>query len=126
MPQIPVLIPVIVAGLAVGSVIKSKTPRISKKKLLSASLVAGLLNGVYAYVVYSFSPRQASFRGASSAFSIPSTSWDVFVATSVLSGFLVVLAVLGIAMVYARTRKGEEIEELSQLTSEEEPTLTPG
>ena len=130
MPQIPVLIPVIVAGLTVGSVIKSQSRTISNKKLISASLVAGLLNGLYGYAVDALSPRQTFPRASSIpstlASSIPTTSWIVFVVESVLAGFLIVLAVLGIAKVYARTRKGEEVEELSNLTSEEESALTSG
>ena len=130
MPQIPVLIPVIVAGLTVGSVIKSQSRTISNKKLISASLVAGLLNGLYGYAVDALSPPQTFPRTSSIpsifAASIPTTSWIVFVIESVLAGFLIVLAVLGIAKVYAWTRKGEEVEELSNLTSEEESALTPG
>lgn len=122
MPQIPILVPIIVAGVTVGSVFKSKSSRISRRKLLSASVVAGLLNAVYAYVVYSYSPQPTSFRGVSS---VAATSWIAFVAGSFLTGFLIVLAVLGIAMVYGRARKGEELEELPQLAPEGEPTLTP-
>ena len=122
MPQIPILIPVIVAGVTVGSVIKSKTLKISKRRLLSASVVAGLLNAVYAYVVYSYSPQPTSFRGVSS---VAPTSWIAFVAGSFLTGFLIVLAVLGIARTYGRVRKGEELEELPEPAPEGEPTLTP-
>ena len=122
MPQIPIIIPVIVAGIAVGSVIKSESPRISKRKLMLASLVAGLLNAINAYVVDSLTPRQ-TFAGAS--FSVPQTSWIVFVAASFIGGFLIVLAVLGIAMIYARRGKGAEQEELPELVSETEPKVTP-
>jgi hypothetical protein len=73
-------------------------------------------------VVYIFSPQPTSFRGASY---VPQTSWIAFVAGSFFTGFLIVLAVLGIAMVYGRVRKGEELEELPELAPEGEPTLTP-
>jgi len=36
-----------------------------------------------------------------------------------------VLLVFGIAMVYVRIRRGEEIVEGPELAAEEEPTLTP-
>lgn len=121
MPQISVVIPVIVAGLVVGSLIKSKSGAISNKRLVSASLVAGLLNGLYMYVVYSISPQPTFARGN---FTVPSTSWVVLVVGSVLSGFLIVFAILGIAKAYARIRKGEETEEPSDLTSEQESKLT--
>jgi len=122
MPQIPIIIPVIVAGITVGSVIKSQSPGISRRKVMSASLVAGLLNAINAYVVDSMSPRQ-TFTGAS--FSVPQTSWIVFVVASFIGGFLIVLAVLGIAMIYARRGKGAEQEELPELVSEREPKVTP-
>ena len=122
MPEIPIIIPVIVAGLAVGSVIKSKSPRISKKKFASASLVAGLLNAVYAYLMYLYMPRQ-TFQGQT--FSISETSELAFTAASFLTGFLIVFAILGIAIVYARIRRGGELEEAAELTSEEESALKP-
>jgi len=121
MPQISVIIPVIVAGLVVGSLIKSKSGAISNKRLVSASLAAGLLNGLYMYAVYSISP-QPTFARVN--FAAPSTSWVVLVVGSVLSGFLIVFAILGIAKAYARIRKGEETEEPSDLTSEQESKLT--
>jgi len=130
MPQIPIIIPVIVAGITVGSVIKSQSPKISRRKLMSASLVAGLLNAINAYVVDSLSPQQtfarANFTATQAAgFSVPQTSWIVFVLASFIGGFLMVLAVLGIAMIYARRGKGAEQEELPELVSEPEPKITP-
>ena len=129
MPQIPIIIPVIVAGIAVGSVIKSQSPRISRGKLMSASLVAGLLNSINAYVVNLLSPQQTFARANLTAtqtanFSVPQTSWIVFVVASFIGGFLIVLAVLGIAMIYARRGKGAE-QELPELLSETEPKVTP-
>ena len=126
MPQIPIIIPLIVAGIAVGSVIKSETPRISKRKLMSASLVAGLLNAINAYVVNSLSPQQTFARAnfaAAQTFSVPQTSWVVFVVASFIGGFLIVLAVLGIAMVYGRRGKEEE-QELPEPGTEPEPKST--
>lgn len=120
MPQISVIIPVIVAGLVVGSLIKSKSGAISNKRLVLASLAAGLLNGLYMYVVYSISPQPTFARGN---FTVPSTSWEVLVVESILSGFLIVFAILGIAKAYARIRKGEETEEPSDPDLEQEPKL---
>lgn len=96
---------------------------------MSASLVAGLLNAIYAYVVNSLSPQQTFARGNFGAtqtanFSVPQTSWIVFVVASFIGGFLIVLAVLGIAMIYARRGKEAEEEELPEL-SETEPKITP-
>jgi hypothetical protein len=127
MPQIPIIIPLIVAGIAVGSVIKSESPRITKRKLMSASLVAGLLNAINAYVVDSLSPQLTFARAnlsAAQTFPVSETSWIVFVVASFIGGFLIVLAVLGIAMVYARRGKEGELE-LPELTSEPERKPTP-
>ena len=131
MPQIPIIIPVIVIGITVGSVLKSEAPRISRRKLLSASLIAGVLNAINAYVVDTLSPQQTFTRTNLSATqaaafsSFSQTSEIVFVAASFIGGFLIVLAALGIAMIYARRGKGSEQEELPELTSEPEPKIKP-
>ena len=131
MPQIPIIIPVIVIGITVGSVIKSETPKISRRKLMSASLVAGVLNAINAYAVNSLSPQQtfvrANFSAAQAAgfSSFSQTSGIVFVVASFIGGFLIVLAALGIAIIYARRGKGSEQEELPELTSEPEPKIKP-
>lgn len=67
MPQIPILVPLIVVGLVLGAILKSKSPKISRKKLASASLVAGLLNSIHAYLLYSL----ASTRSAASVTGVP-------------------------------------------------------
>jgi hypothetical protein len=127
MPQIPIIVPLIVVGLVVGSIVKSKSPRISKRKLASASLVAGLLNSIHAYLLYSLAPAQTATRvtGAPTTASLAPTSEGAFVAASFLAAFLIVLLVLGIALAYVRIRRGEELEEVPEQASEEEPTLTP-
>lgn len=124
MPQIPIIVPLIVVGLVVGSIIKSKSPMISKKKFASASVVAGLLNSIHAYLLYLLTPAQTATRFTKTA-SLASTSEEAFVAASFLAGFLIVLLVLGVAMAYVRIRKEEELEEVSEQVSEEEPTLAP-
>lgn len=90
---------------------------------MSASLVAGLLNAINAYVVNSLTPQQ-TFARANFTVPVPQTSWIVFVVASFIGGFLIVLAVLGIAMIYARRGKGAE-EELPELVPETEPKVTP-
>jgi hypothetical protein len=130
MPQIPIIVPLIVVGLVVGSILKSKSPKISRKRLASASLVAGLLNSIHAYLLYLLTPTgtAASFggarTGAPSIGGLASTSEGAFVASSFLAAFLIVLLVIGIAMAYVRIRRGEELE-APELAAEEEPTLTP-
>lgn len=124
MPQIPIIVPLIVVGLVVGSILKSKSPMISKKKFASASVVAGLLNSIYAYLLYLLTPTQTA-TGFTRTASLAPTSEGAFVLASFLAAFLIVLLVLGIAMAYVRIRRGEELEEFPEQASEEEPTLTP-
>jgi hypothetical protein len=131
MPQVPIIVPLIVVGLVVGSILKSKSPKISRRRLASASLVAGLLNSIHAYLLYLLTPtRTAASFGGAAAGALPlqglaSTSEWAFVAASFLAAFLIVLLVIGIAMAYARARRGEELVEAPELAAEEEPTLTP-
>jgi hypothetical protein len=101
------------------------------------SLAAGLFNGLYMYVVYSIEPQPTFARGTftvpttgtftvptTGTFTVPTTSWVLLVVESILSGFLLVFAILGIAKLYARIRKGQEIEEEPPSPdSEQEPKL---
>jgi hypothetical protein len=111
--------------------LKSKSPKISRKKLASASLVAGLLNSIHAYLLYLLTPTRtaASATGAPTGGpplqGLASISGGAFVTSSFLAAFLIVLLVIGIAMAYARVRRGEELVEAPELAAEEEPTLTP-
>ena len=131
MPQIPIIVPLIVVGLVVGSMLKSKSPKISRKRLASASLVAGLLNSIHAYLLYLLTPTRTAYSATGAPTGGPplqglaSTSVGAFVASSFLAAFLIVLLVIGIAMAYVRIRRGEELVEAPELAAEEEPTLTP-
>jgi len=112
--------------------------KILKKKLLIASLVSGLLNAVYGYVLYLVAPPPtftfrggtggggATFTGTGGAAGRAAASGGgelVFVISSFLAGFLLVLATIGIALVYARYRKksDEEPEGSSELEESKEP-----
>ncbi len=48
MPQVPIIIPIIVVGGLVGSLLKSRKQKIPRRKVLSWSLIAGLLNSGFA------------------------------------------------------------------------------
>jgi hypothetical protein len=131
MPQIPIIAPLIVVGLVVGSTIKSASPRISKRKLASASLAAGLLNSIHAYLLYLLAPAQIPTRvtgipttGSTVLEGFASTSEVSFVVASFLAAFLMVLLALGVAKAYARIGRGEELREAAEATSEEEAVLT--
>lgn len=127
MPQVPIIVPVVITGIVLGTIIKNQKPWISKRKLTGAAVVSGLLNSVYAYVEYLLTPQQVTFRGLTIA--RPAGSEYGFVIASFLAGFLIVIAVIGIGLLYARFRKSEITEEeveSPELNSEEESQLKPG
>jgi protein-S-isoprenylcysteine O-methyltransferase Ste14 len=113
------IIPVIVTGLFVGSILKSSTHSASKKKLLSVSTLSGVLNGAFAYVVYLFTPSPTTTFARAAAFATRQTSDLPFVLSSALAGFLIVLVIVGIAMLYARSRTHEEGSESEEAASQE-------
>ena len=127
MPQVPIIVPVVITGIVLGAIIKSQKPRISKRKLALAAVVSGLFNSAYAYAEYLLTPQQVAFRG----FTIQRTAGSEygFVVASFLAGFLIVIAVIGIGLLYSRLRKTEMTEEEMESlesNSEEESQLKPG
>jgi hypothetical protein len=131
MPQLPIIIPIIVVGILIGWLQKSKKPKIPWRKLALWALVAGALNAANAYAVYILTP-QPTFRGASAAAFVRTTSATSeigFITASFIAGFLIVAAVFVIAAAYGRFRKGDselgeeqpepesDTEELSKLKS---------
>jgi protein-S-isoprenylcysteine O-methyltransferase Ste14 len=119
MPQLPMLIPLVVTGLLVGSMLKSESHRISKKKLAGAAVLSGLLNGGQAYLVYIMTPLPTStFFQTTAAATLRGTSEVDFTISSILAGILIVLVIVGIAMLYARSRGGAEEEESVEPTDE--------
>src|SRR5208337_5128928 len=136
MPQPSIIIPIIVTGIIVGSIMTGK--RIRKKRLLIASLVSGLLNAGYGYVLYLVAPPPtftyrggtggAGFTGGTGAAARAASGGGelVFVISSFLAGFLIVLATIGIALVYARYRKkSDEEPEESPEPEESEKSAEP-
>jgi hypothetical protein len=136
MPQIPILIPVIVTGLLVGSVMANEGRRISKKKLGTASVLSGILNGAQAYLVNYLAP-QTTFRITTGTGTTPGSGNTAFPTTltstaatalrqfseqtyfvsCVVVGILIPLVILGIAMFRSRSKGGEE--EIEEIESEE-------
>jgi formate hydrogenlyase subunit 3/multisubunit Na+/H+ antiporter MnhD subunit len=115
MPTVPIVVPIIITGILVGSMIKS--PRSKKKRKVAAgSVLSGALNAAYAFVMYEFTPTPTStFR----TFTVRPPSELAFVVSSFVTGLVFVLAVLGIALLYGRVRKGEEEPDLSTEETEE-------
>ena len=110
MPQLPIILPVIITGVLVGSLLKSNKPRVPLKKVTAWALVAGVLNGVFAYGEYLLTPQPTfTFRATSFVTQISDVAFTI---GSFLTGFLIVIAVFGAAAIYLRLRgAGSETEE---------------
>jgi hypothetical protein len=120
MPQEPIIIPIIIAGITLGSLLVSQTHKLSKKKLLGVSLLSGALNAGNAFLVYQLMPPP-TFTRVATQFRAAATagSENTFFVSSFLAGFLIVLAIVGIALVYARFRGPKPLEEEEESRLEE-------
>ena len=143
MPTTPIVIPLIVAGLTLGSLLVSEKRKLTGKRLLGVSFLSGLLNAVYALIVYTLFPPTTfsrfgggnfgggpfagatftgsttfQFRGAGGA-----TSESSFVILSFITGLLIVLVVVGIALLYARRKAGQTEEEIEEPKLEEQEEI---
>lgn len=132
MPQAPMIIPIVIAGITLGSLLVSEKRSLSKKKLLGVSALSGLFNLGNAYLVYQLFPpptfnrtgagaaagQFAQARAASGAGSEIS-----FYASSFIIGFLIVLAVVGVALAYAHFKRHKVEEEDEEDIEEKEPKL---
>jgi hypothetical protein len=127
MPQLPIIIPLIIIGISFGSLLKSEKPKISLRRVMTWSLVAGLLNAVNAYAVYLMTPQPT--YGGGTFVRTTTTPYIPFTAASFLAGFIIVAAVFGIARFLSRGHQdeaelGEESE--SDLDNEDLSKLKPG
>jgi len=142
MPTAPTLIPLIVAGLMLGSLLVSQKAKVTKKKLLGASVLAGLLNAINAYAVYLlFPPTTSRFGGGnfgggnfgggfgggtftgSTTFQyrgggFGATSLGSFVLLSFVTGLLIVIVVVGVALLYVRYKTPKTEEEEPEIAEE--------
>ena len=145
MPQIPVLIPIIVTGLLVGSIMIHEGHKISKKRLGGVSVVSGLLNGAQAYLVNYLMPSSTPRAGAGGTFIVaggggafiggggetfPSAAVTAAAAarqsteltyyiSSILVGILIPLVILGIALFRARSKGSDEEVEPEEVEPED-------
>jgi len=130
MPTVPIIIPVIVLGILVGSWIKSGKKKLSKKRLLVAGLLAGAFNAGYSYVLEMITPRPTlptGFTGFTANRTFSVSLGLGFYTASFLVGLVLILAVFAIAAVFLRIRGGGESEEISEEPEiEEESELKSG
>ena len=134
MPTIPTVIPLVVAGLTLGSLLVSGKRKISRKKLLGVSFVSGILNAANAFITYTLFPPTSfsrfsggTFAGGtftgSSSFQFRAagaTSESSFVLSSLVTGLLIVVVVVGVALLYVRYKGGHAEEEAGEAKPEEE------
>ncbi|MFI5448720.1 MAG: hypothetical protein ACHQ03_02985 [Candidatus Bathyarchaeia archaeon] len=121
MPQAPIIIPIIITGILVGTIAASKGTMVKRKKLLLASLLSGILNVVNAYLLILLTPArtfqyQGQFTGtAQSTYRYRggggANSQLLLLISSFIVGFLIPLAVIGIGMLYARRKAGKGFDE---------------
>ena len=140
MPTTPTVIPLIVAGLMLGSLLVSEKRKVSKKKLLGISLLGGLLNAANAFIVYTLFPPTTfsrfgagnfgggafaggSFTGASTFQFRGATSEGSFILLSFITGLLIVIVVVGVALLYVRYKGGHTEEEPGEAKQEEQEEL---
>ena len=128
MPQPPIILPIIITGLTLGSILASQAKTISKKRLAGISLISGLLNSAYAVCTIHVKSTAnfltagftgSTFSGAGTTFSRAGTfqtgSETGFIISSFITGLIFVLAVCGIALAYARFRGKKDEEEGEEL-----------
>ncbi len=121
MPSTPIIIPIIITGVLVGTIAASKGEMVKRKKLLSASLLSGILNVVNAYLLILLTPARTysgqysgQFSGtAQSAYRARAGGGGantqlLLIISSFIVGFLIPLVIIGIGMLYARRKIGKE------------------
>ena len=129
MPQAPIIIPIIITGILVGTIAASKGEMVKRKKLLLASLLSGILNVANAYLLILLTPARSGFSGYSGQYSGQSSgqfsgtyaryrggganSQLLLLVSSFIVGFLLPLVIIGIGMLYARRKAGKEFGEES-------------
>jgi len=118
MSNIPSIVPLILAGIIIGSILRKTDIRISWKLLILGSLLGGLGNLAHAGVLFFFQGQQAepSFsQGPPTDFQLPSnlqlpsTSQTTFnpisfLVTSFVVGAIMILIILVVAFLTLRIR----------------------
>jgi hypothetical protein len=113
MPQAPIIIPIIIAGVTLGSMLATQKRTLSKKKLAGVSLLSGLLNVGNAFLVNLIAPPPSLTRAGGTQFRTAAGAGSeyMFFVSSFLVGVLAVLAIIGIALLYARYKGERPVED---------------
>jgi hypothetical protein len=125
MPSIPNIVPLIVAGVIIGSILRKTDIRISWKLLILGSLLGGLGNFANAGLLFffqgqqtrpSFSQRTPTDFQIPSNLQIPSTIQRTsnpisFLVTSFVVGAIMILIILIVAILTLRIRGRTTVDE---------------
>lgn len=125
MPNIPTIVPLIVAGVIIGSILRKTDIRISWKLLILGSLLGGLGNLANAGLLFYFQGQQArpSFsQRAPTDFQIPSNiqlpgtiqrtlNPISFLGTSFVVGAIMILIILIVTVLTLRLRGRTTVDE---------------
>jgi hypothetical protein len=118
MPQPGIILPIIVAGVTLGSLLVSGKHVLSNRKLLGACALSGTLNSGITYLTSQLSAPPTFTQGGPALGAATEGSDYVSYASSFLVGFLIVLLIVGIALIYAKLRASKSQED-EEPTSEE-------
>jgi hypothetical protein len=110
MPTIPMIVPLLVTGILVGYILRTKRDKMGRKLIILGSLLGGAGNAVNAAILYLFQRSStvpanlpANFRTFARQ-TMPTQSLASFVLLSFIVGILIVLLVL-IPATIIHTRK---------------------
>ena len=96
MPTIPMIVPLLVTGILVGYILRTKRANIGRKLIVLGSLLGGVGNVVNAAILYLFQ-SQSTVETNIRTFArqtVPTQSPAVFLLLSFVVGILIVLLVL--------------------------------
>jgi len=109
LPQVPILIPLIVAGAFLGSVWSGKDLSAVWKKAVLAAVVSGILNAGYVWSLASLKISTAEVLPSVGQVSQTSNNLG-FIASSSITAFLIVLTIYTSALGMMRYRRGKTLE----------------
>lgn len=116
MPDIPTIVPLLVAGIMIGSILRTTKTHVSWRFIIVGSLLGGLGNVAYAALLYLFQgqeTRQAIPRTFPSQM-MPTQSLAFFAALSFITGTIIILLVFVAARLTIRIRGRTSVEEEQQ------------
>jgi len=110
LPQVPILIPLIVAGAFLGSVWSGKDLAAVWKKAVFAAIVSGILNAGYVWLLGLLKISTTELISNVTGAIPPTNNKIVFMASCGVGAFLIVVTVYLSALGMMRYRRGKTLE----------------